>query len=68
MPSRGGKIAIAALAGLALIALASPDHRANIEILAHRAGDVAPQRLEAVVDLGIVAVSVLVTWSKRLTP
>lgn len=67
MPSRRRKIAIAAVAGLALAALASHDHRADIEILTHRAGDSAPQRMQAVIDLGVIAVSVLVTWSGRLT-
>ncbi|MEP9357921.1 hypothetical protein [Sphingomonas sp. KR3-1] len=56
-----------ALAMLALIPLASPDRRANFEIHMQRADDVSPQRVEAAFEIGLVAVSVLVTWSKRLT-
>jgi hypothetical protein len=66
MTGRSRRIVLAGLAALVLLALASPDHRADIRILTHRAGDVSPQRMQAVADFGIVAVSVLVTWSKRL--
>ncbi len=51
---------------MALVAFASPQHRASIQILAHDQGDVSPRRIQAVVDLGLVGVSVLVTWSRRL--
>ncbi|UZK67601.1 hypothetical protein [Sphingomonas sp. M1-B02] len=66
MQSRTGRIVIGALSLLALVALASPDHRADIRILTHEQSDASPQRMQAAVDLGLVAVSVLVTWSKRL--
>ena len=66
MTRRSRNIVIAGAAALALVALAAPDHRATIEILTHRQNDQAPQRIQAGVDLGLVAVSVLVTWSKRL--
>jgi hypothetical protein len=52
-------------AALLLISLA-PDRRADIAIQMHRGGDIAPHKVEATVDLGIMAISVLVTWSKRL--
>ena len=58
-------VAIGAVA-LALLAFV-PDRRADIAISIQRPDDVAPQRVQAVVDVGVVAVSVLVTWSKRLT-
>ena len=29
-------------------------------------GDLAPQKAQAIVDIGLASVSVLVTWSKRL--
>lgn len=55
---------------LAVIALAvttlTPDRRAGIEVAMQRPGDLAPQKVEAIVDLGLVVFSVLVTWSKRL--
>lgn len=63
---RRHRILIAAGGALALLALAAPGHRADIRILTHRPGDLAPQRAQAVVDLGLASISVLVTWSKRL--
>jgi precorrin-6B methylase 2 len=66
MINRKRSFVIAALALVALVALASPDHRADIRILAHNPGDLTPQRAQAVVDIGLASVSVLVTWSKRL--
>jgi len=66
MVQRSRKVWIAAAALLALVVLASPDHRANIRILAHRPGDLAPQRAQAIVDIGLASVSVLVTWSRHL--
>jgi hypothetical protein len=55
--------------GAAALALLSfmPDRRADIAISVQRPDDLAPQQVKAVVDLGLVAVSVLVTWSKHLT-
>ena len=63
---RRRRILIAAVAALGLIAFASPDHRADIRILTHRASDLDPQKAQAVVDLGLASISVLVTWSRRL--
>ncbi|MBB5709726.1 hypothetical protein [Sphingomonas xinjiangensis] len=56
----------AGLAGIALIAIAAPPHRADITIVTHHQGDLSPQRMQAVVDLGIVGFSFLLTWSKQL--
>lgn len=66
MKQRSRTILLVAVAALGLIAFASPDHRADIRILTHRPGDLAPQKAQAVVDLGLASISVLVTWSKRL--
>ena len=66
MAKRTRAIILGTAAAVALIAVASPQHHADIEILTHRQNDLAPQRVQAVVDLGLVAVSVLVTWSQRL--
>jgi hypothetical protein len=66
MKQRRRTILIAVAAALALIAFASPHHRADIRILTHCAGDLDPQKAQAVVDLGLASISVLVTWSKRL--
>jgi hypothetical protein len=62
---RKRKIAIAAVAALALLTLATRHPHADIEILTHRAGDLSPQKVEAAIDLGVFAVSVLVTWSRH---
>lgn len=66
MMQRRRTILIAAVAALSLIAFAAPDHRADIRILTHNPGDPDPQKAQAVVDLGLASISVLVTWSKRL--
>ncbi|MDP5281296.1 hypothetical protein Q9Q95_20390 [Sphingomonas sp. DG1-23] len=66
MFKRNRIVLIASAAALALLAWASPDHRADIRILAHRPGDLAPQKAQAIIDIGLASVSVLVTWSKRL--
>lgn len=66
MSGRARRNAFGALALLALIAFASSDRRADIEIRMQRVGDLSPERIEAVLDIGIVAISVLVTWSRRL--
>jgi hypothetical protein len=52
-------------AGLALFALAALVRHptADIEILTHRANDPAPHRVQAAVDLGLVAVKFLLTWT-----
>jgi hypothetical protein len=57
---------IGAAALLALAAFSSSPPRADIRILAHQSGDRTPQRMQAAIDVGIFAVSVLITWSKRL--
>lgn len=55
------------LGAAALIALAVRHPSADIRILTHDAADRAPHRIQAALDLGLVGVSVLVTWTaKRL--
>ncbi|HEX7849241.1 MAG TPA: hypothetical protein VF485_05855 [Sphingomonas sp.] len=60
MRRRGAMVAIAA--ALALIAVVRHP-TADIEILTHRVGDPAPHRIQAAVDLGVVAVKFLLTWT-----
>lgn len=60
MRRRNAMVAMAAL--LAVIAIARHP-TADIEILTHRDGDPAPHRIQAAVDLGVVAVKFLLTWT-----
>lgn len=54
-------------AALALLAMAAHHPTANFELITHDASDPAPHRMQAAVDLGLVGVSVLYTWTvKRL--
>lgn len=55
------KLIVAGAAALALFAASHPS--ANIEVLTHDVSDPAPRRVQAAVDLGLMAVSVLVTWT-----
>ncbi len=65
MAKRNRTVLALGAAALLLISLAT-DWRADIAVAIERKGDLSPQKVEAVVDLGLVAISVLVTWSKRL--
>jgi hypothetical protein len=57
---------VLALAALLLVAAyAVPSPRADIRILAAQKTAANPQRLQAAVGIGKVAVSVLITWTKR---
>ncbi|MCW4461415.1 hypothetical protein OK349_06825 [Sphingomonas sp. BT-65] len=52
--------------GAALLAItALPHPTANIQILTHEVTDTAPRKIQAAVDLGILAVSVLYTWTAK---
>ena len=65
-PIRDRKLVIAASAALlAVLAVAAPHPSAKIEILTHDTADTTPHRVKAAVDLGIVAISVLVTWTAK---
>lgn len=66
MDRRRFRIGIAAVAALALLALVSPHNRADIRILTHDKGDLSPHKMQAVIDLGIVAISVLYTWTAKV--
>lgn len=65
MDRRRFRIGIAIAAALALFVLISPHNRADIRILTAEQGDVSPRKMQAVIDLGIVAISVLYTWSEK---
>lgn len=59
------KLAIAALAVFGLIAVRHPSP--NISVLTHDIGDPRPHRVQAALDLGLVGVSILYTWTARRT-
>ena len=48
-----------------LLVLAARHPSADIRILTHDESDRAPHRIQAAVDLGLVAVSVLITWTTK---
>lgn len=54
-----------AVAALLLVAVVARHPSADIRILTHDPADLTPHRVQAALDLGVVAVSVLVTWSGR---
>lgn len=59
---------IAIVGAVALIGLAARHPSANIEVLTHQASDPSPHRVQAAVDLGLMAFSVLITWTGRHLP
>lgn len=57
-----------AVAGAAVLLLAVRHPSAKLELITHEANDPAPHRVQAAVDLGLIGVSVLYTWTvKRLS-
>ncbi len=57
-----------ALASAAMLLLAVRHPTADIRLITHDAGDPAPHRMQAAIDLGLIGVSVLYTWTvKRLS-
>lgn len=56
------------IAAIALIAGVAHHPSADIRVMTHDAGDLAPQRFQAAVDLGLMGVSVLVTWTAKRLP
>jgi len=59
---RDRRLYVAATA-LALVCLAARHPTADIRVITHDAGDPSPHRMQAAVDLGLVGVSVLYTWT-----
>jgi len=55
-------IVLGVVALLALVAIVRHPS-ADIEILTHQANDPAPHRIQAAVDLGVVAIKFLLTWT-----
>ena len=61
---RNRRVIVGVVAVLALIA-AARHPSADIRILTHDAADRTPHQVKAAVDLGLVAISVLVTWTGK---
>jgi hypothetical protein len=61
---RERRLTVAVVAAL-LLALAWHHPTANIEILAQDHDDMSPHQVHAAVDVGVAAVSVLVTWTSH---
>ncbi len=63
---RNRRIGLAA-AALLLVMLAVRHPSADINILTHDRADTAPHRIQAAVDLGLIGVSILYTWTTERT-
>jgi hypothetical protein len=59
---RKGLIVLALL----VAALAARHPTADFRLVTHDVGDPQPHRVQAAVDLGLIGVSFLYTWSRRL--
>ncbi len=56
---------VIAVAALGLIAAVAQHPTADLRVLTHEAGDPAPHRMQAAIDLGVVGISILYTWTTR---
>ncbi len=61
------RIGFAFAVALLLVAGAIEHPRADFQLLMHDSSDHTPSRLQAALDLGVVAFSVLITWTHHLT-
>jgi hypothetical protein len=59
------RVAIVA-AAVALVAVGTRQPTADIRILTHDVRDLQPARMQAAIDLGLVGVNLLVTWTRQL--
>jgi hypothetical protein len=53
------------IAAAALLIMAARHPSADLRILTHDRGDNAPHSFRAALDLGLMAVSVLITWTEK---
>lgn len=59
------RIALAGSAAALLALAATGGPSADIRILTHDVTDTAPRKMQAAVDLGVMAVSILYTWTAK---
>ncbi len=62
------KTGLAIVAAALLLAGALRHPQADFQLLMHRSSDPAPGRMQAALDLGVMAVSVLVTRTRSSAP
>ncbi|SDA31054.1 hypothetical protein [Sphingomonas sp. NFR15] len=63
---RNRRIAVFVALALVAVAVAVARHpSADLRVLLHDPADLAPHRIQAAVDLGVMAVSVLITWTSH---
>ena len=62
---RDRRTRVAMVAGALIVLVAARQPSADIRILTHDRGDTTPARFQAAVDVGLMAVSILVTWTSR---
>lgn len=55
---------VVAMVGLCLLSVKHPT--ADLRLITHRVDDPAPARVQAAIDLGLIGVSVLYTWTRRI--
>ncbi len=56
---------LAAIALIAILVVATPRPHADIRLLTHEAGDMTPKKVQAALDLGVIVVDFLYTWTSR---
>jgi hypothetical protein len=52
-------------AALVLVAAGARQPVADIQVLTHEAGDTQPRRMQAAVNLGLLGVKLVYTWTSR---
>lgn len=60
---RESRRAVALVAGVGLLALAARHPTADVRFLNHDRADPAPRVMKVALDLGVIGVSVLYTWT-----
>lgn len=55
--------AVLVVAALTLAVVAARHPTAEFKLITHDIGDPAPHRMQAAIDLGLVGVSILYTWT-----
>ncbi len=61
---RNRRIVLAGCA-LLLVAMSVRHPSADIRVITHEVGDPTPREIRAAFDIGLVAISVLITWTSK---